>query len=160
MEFLGLLFPCDLRIFLSLVLFPVKSNLDELLHLLLIPEPKVQGTSILLSSTPSQLLRFLAKTNINNKILSGYENGVGSAGINTLVTLADFYNGPIEWLFTGNSEMKVHEASGLVNRIATNSTNVDYVADLENNLIRKDVEFEAFTDNPDLKRWYKNSQTF
>ena len=86
----------------------------------------------------------MAKTNINNKILSGYENGVGSAGINTLVTLAHFYDVSFEWLLTGKSEMKVHHALGHVSRRATIPTNVDYVADLENNLVSKDIGFEVF----------------
>lgn len=40
-------------------------------------------------------------TNINNKTLSGYENGVSEPDINTLKTLSDLYDVSIDYLSTG-----------------------------------------------------------
>lgn len=40
-------------------------------------------------------------TNINNKTLSGYENGVSEPDINTLKTLSDLYEVSIDYLSTG-----------------------------------------------------------
>lgn len=43
------------------------------------------------------------RTNINNKTLSGYENGVSEPDADTLVVLADLYEVNYEWLLTGRN---------------------------------------------------------
>lgn len=42
-------------------------------------------------------------TGINNKTLSGYENGVSEPDLETLRTLADFYGVSVDWL-TGKTD--------------------------------------------------------
>lgn len=41
---------------------------------------------------------------INNKTLSGYENGVSVPDYETLLTLADLYDVRVEWLITGENK--------------------------------------------------------
>lgn len=54
------------------------------------------------------------KTGINNKTLSGYENGVSQPDMDTLKILAQLYEVSIDWLY-GNTET--------TNKISTNTKN-------------------------------------
>lgn len=72
------------------------------------------------------------RTNINNKTLSGYENGVSEPDTKTLSMLAELYEVSYKWLLTGKGSM--HE-------------NKDNNEDIN-------PELQEFIDN--VKVWYKN----
>lgn len=48
------------------------------------------------------------RTRIHNKTLSGYENGVSEPDLSTLTILADLYGVSLQWLSTGQIDIKVN----------------------------------------------------
>src|SRR5690606_28326071 len=72
------------------------------------------------------------RTNINNKTLSGYENGVSEPDTKTLSMLAELYEVSYKWLLTGKGNM------------TEENINEDEM----------DPELQDFIDN--VKVWYKN----
>lgn len=49
------------------------------------------------------------RTQINNKTLSGYENGVSEPDLNTLTILAELYDVSLRWLSTGKPDIKAKQ---------------------------------------------------
>lgn len=74
------------------------------------------------------------RTNINNKTLSGYENGVSEPDTHTLSLLADLYEVSYRWLLTGKGNIE-------------ESNNID-------DSIEYNDELEEFINS--VRVWYKD----
>lgn len=77
------------------------------------------------------------KTGINNKTLSGYENGVSEPDYDSLKILSDLYEVSIEWLLGSDSKKETAEA--------TSKSNLDLAVEK----IEKDLGV-SITDDPEI----------
>jgi transcriptional regulator with XRE-family HTH domain len=90
-------------------------------------------------------IQVMRHTGINNKTLSGYENGVSEPDMESLKILADFYEVDLDYLFgrqkeEKNSETdierKKREIMGIVNSVE-NERDLEYTLDLIKRILNK-----------------------